>query len=259
MHKREKKRLLNIMLIPDNQEAPPKSFRVKYSTIYAVVAFLSITLISVVIGIVTYSRVLQAAMEKNEREKELMQLRQQMNVSMELKNQLDSLKAYRDKVRSSLQGYVKFADRAKDNHFKMELLLDAKPIPTLLSSLPFKSPLIGFVSQEFKYPEHLGIDIVAKEGAPIHAAGDGVVLFSDWTNNFGYTVVLYHYGGFITFYRHNAQNLVNVHQKVKQGEVIGLVGNSGISSGPHLHFEIWKNGEPQDPRIYLMDLNNIGE
>ncbi|MCB0261782.1 MAG: peptidoglycan DD-metalloendopeptidase family protein [Calditrichaeota bacterium] len=259
MHKKDKKKYLNILLVPDNQEAPPKSFRLKYSTLNFIVVFLAVALVSVVFGIVTYSRVLQAALEKAERENELTQLREQLKVGYELQAQLDTIKAYKDKVRNSLQGYIKFAERAREQSYDPETLVETQAKATLLTTLPLKSPVVGFVSQEFRWPEHPGLDIVAKEGVPIQAAGDGKVLFSGWTNDFGYSIILYHPGGYLTYYSHNSQNLVSIHQEVSQGDVIGLVGNSGISSGPHLHFEIWKNGKPQNPRLYLMDLNNLGE
>jgi murein DD-endopeptidase MepM/ murein hydrolase activator NlpD len=214
----------------------------------------------VVIGIVTYSRVLQAALEKNEREAELNQLRDQLKISYELQAQLDTIKAYKEKVRSSLQGYIKFAEKAKEQAVYSENLVAGSPNRTsMLTTMPLKLPVNGFVSQEFRWPEHPGIDIVAREGLPIQASADGRVVFSGWTNDFGNSVILYHSSGYLTFYRHNAQNLVSLHQSVKQGDIIALLGNSGESSGPHLHFEIWKDGRPQNPRIYLLDLDNLGE
>ena len=260
MHKKDKKKYLNILLVPDNQEAPPKNFRVRYTTLNFLVVFLGITLISLVFGILTYSQVLQAALEKNEREAELTQLRDQLKVSYELQAQLDTIKAYKEKVRSSLQGYIKFAEKAKEQSTYAENLVGDAPLrTTLLSTIPMKLPVMGFVSQEYHWPEHAGIDIVAKEGVLVQAAADGRVVFSGWTHDFGYSVIIYHANGYLTFYRHNSQNLVSLHQVVRQGDIIALLGNSGESSGPHLHFEIWKDGKPQNPRIYLLDLNNLGE
>ncbi len=259
MHKKDKKRFLNILLVPDNQEAPPKNFRIRYTTLNFLVFFLGISLISVVFGIVTYSRVLQMALEKGERENELNQLRDQLRVSYQLQAELDTIKAYRERVRNSLQGYIKFADRAPDQSLVIEKSVDNAPFKTtIFTHIPTKMPIQEeFVSQEFDWPAHPGIDLVAQEGVPIQAAGDGTVIFSGWSFERGNVVILYHPGGFVTQYFHNARNVVVVNQRVKQGEVIAYVGNSGeSSSGPHLHFEIWKNGQPLNPRLFLLDLKH---
>ena len=111
-------------------------------------------------------------------------------------------------------------------------------------NIPSFAPIEGFISQrmenKFSMAENLhdGIDIVAKEGTPIKASASGLVIFSGWTYEMGNQIILYHGDGYFTHYGHNQQNLKHQLDIVKRGEVIGLVGNSGISSGPHLHFEI---------------------
>jgi murein DD-endopeptidase MepM/ murein hydrolase activator NlpD len=260
IHKRAKKKVLNILLISDNQETPPKNFRVRYTTLRLLTVLLTIFLISVVLGIVTYSQVLQAALEKNEREKELLQLREQLKKSYQLQTELDTLRAYREKVRNSLQGYVKFAEKPGEDILSSRNLIENELNKiSIFTNVPLKMPVMGFVSQEFREAGHTGIDVVAPEGTPVRAAGDGVVIFSGWTYKDGYILVIYHHGGYITCYRHNSQNLVVANESVNQGEVIALLGNSGeSSSGPHLHFEIWKDGQPMNPRDLLLDLN-LGE
>ena len=98
---------------------------------------------------------------------------------------------------------------------------------------------------------HGGIDIVASEGTPIRATSSGVVVFSGWTYEMGNLIVLYHGDDYITHYGHNQQNIISRLDIVKKGDVIGYVGNTGISSGPHLHFEIWKGDKSIDPLIYF--------
>lgn len=258
IHKRGKKKVLNILLISDNQETPPKNYRVRYSTLRLLTVLLTIFLISVVVGIVTYSQVLQAALEKNEREKELLQLREQLKKSYQLQTELDTLRAYREKVRNSLQGYVKFVEKPGEDILSSKNLIESQLNKiSIFTNVPLKMPVTGFVSQEFKGANHTGLDIVAAEGTPVRAAGDGVVIFSGWTYKDGYILMIYHHGGYITCYRHNSQNLVVANQAVKQGEVVALLGNSGeSSSGPHLHFEIWKDGQPVNPKDLLLDLNS---
>lgn len=131
-------------------------------------------------------------------------------------------------------------------------------------NMPTRLPVAGYMSQDFttlnwfsvsKDKSHLGIDIVADIGTPIHAAGDGFVVFSDWTFPMGNLIIIYHGSGFFTFYGHNHRNTVVEKTTVRKGEVIGFVGNSGKSSGPHLHFEIWRNGSPLDPKDILLSFH----
>ena len=107
------------------------------------------------------------------------------------------------------------------------------------------SPIDG--GREF----HSGVDISAEPGKPVHATADGIVSFSGWSGGNGKLVVLEHGHGFSTFYAHNRMILVKVGQKVKRGDVISYVGSTGSSTGPHVHYEIWKNGRHVNPREYI--------
>jgi murein DD-endopeptidase MepM/ murein hydrolase activator NlpD len=104
---------------------------------------------------------------------------------------------------------------------------------------------------------HLGVDIANKMGSPVRAAYSGKVLYSDrnYLPSMGNMILIEHPGGWITLYAHNAKNLVKENQVVETGQVIALMGNTGKSTGPHLHFEIRKNAEtPVDPLDYLPSL-----
>jgi murein DD-endopeptidase MepM/ murein hydrolase activator NlpD len=122
------------------------------------------------------------------------------------------------------------------------------------TSFPLVMPVRGFLTQGFDPSRnHFGIDIAAQRGTPIYAAGDGVVVFSGWTYDDGNMVILAHGGGYLTVYKHNQSLLKSTLNGVKRGEAIALLGSSGETSrGPHLHFEVWKNGVPQDPNGYLL-------
>jgi murein DD-endopeptidase MepM/ murein hydrolase activator NlpD len=122
------------------------------------------------------------------------------------------------------------------------------------TSFPLVTPVRGFLTQGFDPSRnHFGIDIAAQRGTPIYAAGDGVVVFSGWTYDDGNMVILAHGGGYLTVYKHNQSLLKSTLNGVKRGEAIALLGSSGETSrGPHLHFEVWKNGVPQDPNGYLL-------
>ena len=98
---------------------------------------------------------------------------------------------------------------------------------------------------------HEGIDIAAASGTPIHAAASGTVIHAGWLGGYGNLVVLDHGNGLATAYAHASAILVGVGQQVSQGETISLVGSTGHSSGPHLHFEVRVNGTAVDPLGYL--------
>lgn len=98
---------------------------------------------------------------------------------------------------------------------------------------------------------HSGIDLSANPGAKVRATAEGIVSFSGWSGGSGNLVVLEHGHGFSTVYAHNRANLVKVGQKVERNEVIGYVGSTGNSTGPHVHYEIWKNGKHINPYKYL--------
>ena len=101
---------------------------------------------------------------------------------------------------------------------------------------------------------HAGMDFTAKPGTPIYATGDGRVTFADYaTNGYGMHVVIDHGYDYHTLYAHLSEFKVRNGQRVKRGEVIGLVGNTGLSAGPHLHYEVHKGGQPVDPANFFFN------
>ena len=98
---------------------------------------------------------------------------------------------------------------------------------------------------------HEGIDIAASSGTPIWAAAAGTVIHAGWLGGYGNLVVVDHGNGLATAYAHASAILVGVGQQVAQGETVALVGSTGNSSGPHLHFEVRVNGVAVDPLLYL--------
>ena len=94
---------------------------------------------------------------------------------------------------------------------------------------------------------HRGVDFAAQNGTPIVAAGSGKVLFAGWTQQYGYAMVIGHTSGYCSFYGHTQSLFFSAGDEIQQGEPIGLVGTTGVSTAAHLHFEIWKDGKPIDP------------
>ena len=103
-------------------------------------------------------------------------------------------------------------------------------------------PLLGFMRM------HKGLDIGAPYGAPIFAAIDGVVASAGWNAGYGKFVKLSHAGGLASGYGHMSRMAVRAGERVRQGQVIGYVGSTGMSTGPHLHWEVWRNGRTINPR-----------
>jgi murein DD-endopeptidase MepM/ murein hydrolase activator NlpD len=103
---------------------------------------------------------------------------------------------------------------------------------------------------------HEGLDVGAPYGTPVHAPADGIVTFSGEKAGFGKFVQVDHGYGIETIYAHNQSLNVRAGQKVKRGEVIGLVGSTGKSTGPHLHYEVHLRGEVMNPQnYYFLDLS----
>ena len=127
----------------------------------------------------------------------------------------------------------------------------------MLRSMPSAWPLRGWITQEFQGrhgPDyHAGMDIAAEAGAPVRAAGEGVVLVAGWNDEYGNFVLLDHGFGVTSLYGHNSHLAVKKEDRVEQGDIIAYSGNTGRSTAPHLHFEIRRNGIPEDPKKYLLD------
>lgn len=114
-------------------------------------------------------------------------------------------------------------------------------------------PADGDISQQFDpVNNHFAIDIVLKENAPIKAVAEGVVIFSEWTADTGYVIIIEHPNGFLSSYKHNASLSKNQGDRVRAGEVIATAGDTGeYSTGYHLHFELWSDGFPMNPENFI--------
>ncbi len=98
---------------------------------------------------------------------------------------------------------------------------------------------------------HSGIDIAARRGTPIRPAADGVVVSAGWRNGYGITITVDHGGGLQTVYAHCSQSLAVPGQRVTRRNIIGFVGNTGVTTGPHLHFEVISGGRTVNPMRFL--------
>ena len=122
-----------------------------------------------------------------------------------------------------------------------------------IRTINFFTPVKGTITAKFSVNDkHYGIDISASKDEPVKAALDGTVIFADFTPKTGYVIAIQHSLNYITFYKQNSLLLKSLGQFVRAGEPIAIVGNSGEqNSGPHLHFELWHNGNPVNPLDYI--------
>ncbi len=117
----------------------------------------------------------------------------------------------------------------------------------------FFAPITGNITQKFDANEkHFAIDVVTKIGTPVKAIADGTVILSEWTADTGYIIAIQHTNDFISVYKHNGSLLKEQGEQVKSGEAIANVGSTGeLTTGPHLHFELWNKGFPVNPQDYI--------
>lgn len=122
-----------------------------------------------------------------------------------------------------------------------------------ISQIHFFVPVKGVITEHFNSTsDHFGIDLVSEPNARILAVLDGTVISSGWTLETGYVIYLQHESDLISVYKHNAELLKATGDKVKAGEAIAIIGNTGeLSTGPHLHFELWYRGNALNPVQYI--------
>ncbi|MBT8213706.1 MAG: peptidoglycan DD-metalloendopeptidase family protein [Acidimicrobiia bacterium] len=157
----------------------------------------------------------------------------------EFRDELDVLEAEQANIEELI------AERARQAGSAPGILM--RPVPGPISSGfgPRLHPILGYTRM------HTGADMSAGQGDPIVAGADGVVILAAYNGGYGNTVMIDHGGGMVTLYAHQSSLAVVYGQTVATGDLIGYIGSTGLSTGPHLHFEVRINGEPVDPAQYL--------
>lgn len=120
-------------------------------------------------------------------------------------------------------------------------------------ALIYYTPVKGFVTNKFDATtKHFGIDIAAPHNEAVKAVRDGTVLYTGWSIETGYSIMIQHSGNEVSVYKHNSAILKKQGESVRAGDPVAIIGNSGeFTTGPHLHFELWKNGVPVDPEQFI--------
>ena len=130
---------------------------------------------------------------------------------------------------------------------------NSQPFAQDLQDIYFFTPISGIITSRFDLSEeHYGVDVVAKTDEPVKCIADGSVIMADWTQSSGNIIAVQHRGNLISVYKHNAALLKKVGSFVSAGEIIAIIGNTGeLTTGPHLHFELWYNGNPVNPEDFV--------
>ncbi len=161
---------------------------------------------------------------------------------------------------SDLERVNKQAEAQEVSFFELDEFF--KEQSSLLSHTPSIWPVRGWVTSTFGYRRspftglremHEGLDVATHVKAPVSVTANGIVVRSGFDGGYGNVVEVDHGYGVVTRYGHNSKNLVKTGQRVKRGETVALVGSTGRSTGPHLHYEILLNGVPVNPYRYILE------
>ncbi len=151
-------------------------------------------------------------------------------------------------------------DQSRESNTELEKFLDDQKM--LLASTPSIWPAKGWLSSRFGYRTcpftkkkefHKGIDVSTRRGSPVLSPANGLVIFNGWKRGYGRVIVMKHGKGFKTKYAHLKKSLVKKGQYIRKGAKIGLVGSSGRTTGPHLHYEVHLNNAPVNPLRYIFN------
>ncbi|MFP4520510.1 MAG: peptidoglycan DD-metalloendopeptidase family protein [Fibrobacterota bacterium] len=279
------KKLKNVsfLIFPDNREKPI-SFKINAGLLKVFGIIFSAFFIVNILFAVFYGNVLSKVIFIKNLEDRNAHLEQENVYKDEyLKTQKQILSA-QNKIKTILGVYEREekAPVVKEKSFKKEELISEKDIENYLKSIKLRRnmeflktkddikkqkllyesipnilPVDGWITRGFDTsysigkPRHYGIDIAASMGSPIKASAPGMVLIAGWRKDYGNFIELDHGFGFKTRYGHCSRLAVKRGDYVSKGMIIGFLGNTGMSTAPHLHFEVVRNGVSDDPLKYL--------
>lgn len=180
------------------------------------------------------------------------------NIQQVLKGEIKRVTFNKDSVFEQMRvEKIDFAPSAVDSTFREEVEQEDRfsvfEQATKNTDIVFTSPIKGEISQDYNLKEkHFAIDIAVGEDTPVKAVAKGTVIFTGFTADTGYVIIIKHSQGFISVYKHNASVFKTQGELVKAGEVIASAGSTGtFSTGTHLHFELWDDGYPVNPINYI--------
>lgn len=206
-------------------------------------------------------RALQATLQREQAQLEAITTQTRVR-RQEIVQQEQAKRTMLTRLQRERAAYEQMVGELEENSKELEVLIlrtqtRSIPLPAVARGLrAFIWPARGAFTSGFglrRHPifgirrMHTGVDIGAPRGAPVQAAAGGRVLYTGWFGGYGKIVIIDHGGGISTLYAHLSQILTEEGRSVRQGQIIGRVGSTGYSTGPHVHFEVRVNGRPIDP------------
>jgi murein DD-endopeptidase MepM/ murein hydrolase activator NlpD len=253
--------------------------RLSLLNVLSVVGTVSILMISLVIALMAFTplrELIPGYLSENERRAtvrnslRLDSLDRQLHVRDHYFENLKALMAGEDRVgdetpldKPKTYKNVKFTKSVQDSLLRKRIeeeeqfnfsVTSEKKQEGSISEIHFFPPVKGIVSNAYNAQEsHFGIDIVGAPNEVVKATLDGTVVMASWTIETGWVIQIQHQNNIISVYKHNANLLKKVGNMVRAGDAIAIIGNSGeLTTGPHLHFELWYNGKPVNPQDYII-------
>jgi len=267
------------IIIAHHEGKPPKTIRIRKSYLKAFGIF---ALAFVVFSIFSYIANLKFISEMQEIKAEKYRLAQEIKTVASKKQEIEKERHLLNSKLKSLEGKLLLVE---DYLSKRGVIKGSLPVGggstnkasydlsylqfleersdylhTSIRGIPLGYPVYGKITSHLGwrknpfgsgYEFHSGIDITAPQGSRVLATADGVVEFAGWHGDYGKTVIIRHPSGYLTLYGHLSQIDVKEGQRVKAGDVVGRVGSTGRSTGPHLHYEVIRGSKPIDPSKFL--------
>jgi murein DD-endopeptidase MepM/ murein hydrolase activator NlpD len=263
----KRKGQITFLIVPEDSARSIRR-RFSYNTLYVLASIAGICLIAFAFMAMNYGRVYYKALKAEVLERKNVKLEEQYQKIALMERELTQLKKTDQKIRKVLgsdlaPGPPKLSTSGNgvlSEHTESPLggmsqtanaVERADTTARLLEGFPTTWPVRGWSSRPFS-SDHTGIDIAAPTGTPIVATTSGTVKRAGWDDRYGNIIEIDNDQGFTTVYGHNSRLLVEEGERVKKGDVIAFVGSTGLSSAPHVHYEVWLKGKPVDPLRYLV-------
>ncbi len=255
---------------PGGKEPKIVSIKIKYVKCFSVlvIIFSFLSLVSYLLNAFFVQKYL-VLREKEKKLKTLMVINKKYKEELaKLKNNLLNLENYLTergvirKRKDALGGLSKLkTEELTDENYLDFLVSHSEELFYQLKITPTGFPVYGRITSTLGwrknpfgsgYEYHTGIDIKAPYGAPVYATAEGVVIYSGWYSDYGKAVIIKHPSGYKTLYGHLSRIKVKYGEKVKAGQIIGYVGSTGRSTGPHLHYEVRLGSKYLDPMKFIV-------
>ena len=262
----KKLKTISILLIPDDGTSPTV-WRLSKFSLYLLEIGLLCFIVLIGLGAISYWKVARVAFQAEAFEERNRRLELQVRKIASLEQTLTEIQAIDEQLRTMLGLGVKDSTAPKMSRSRLlagaikslqgEKHTESRTRP-ISRFIPSGWPVEGWITAGFEGKStpskrrHEGIDIAAQQGSVVKATADGTVSLAGWDDAFGNLVVIDHGGYFVTRYGHNSSMLVQQGDRVRRAQAIALVGNTGRSTAPHLHYEVIEKGQPKDPQRFLL-------